>query len=117
MIGMGRDCEMTDKTTTLADIRKHIRDFSDARGWQTNGNAKDYVMALTVETAELAEIFMWLHSDKADSVKDDAAEYEHLREELADVFWYTCRLCEHFNVDLAQAVADKTVKNARKYPV
>jgi NTP pyrophosphatase (non-canonical NTP hydrolase) len=31
---------------------------------------------------------MWLHSDEADSVQADPAEYEHLREELADVFWY-----------------------------
>lgn len=74
-------------------------------------------MALTVEAAELAEIFMWLHSDNADSVKRKADEYQHLREELSDVFWYICRLCEHFDVDLAKAVEDKTVKNAEKYPV
>ena len=108
---------MTDNVTTIAEIRKHIQDFSDARGWRKNQNAKDLAMALTVEVAELAEIFMWLHSDCADSVRTNADEYQHLREELADVFWYTCRLCEHFDVDLAKAVEDKTVQNARKYPV
>ena len=74
-------------------------------------------MALSVEAAELSEIFMWLHSDDADSVKDNPEEFEHLREELADVFWYLCRVCDHFDVDLSKAVEDKTVKNARKYPV
>ncbi|MCE5234472.1 MAG: nucleotide pyrophosphohydrolase [Clostridiaceae bacterium] len=107
---------MNDATTTIAQIKKHIQDFSDARGWYREQNAKDLVMALTVEAAELAEIFMWLHSDAADSVKGNAEEYRHLREELADVFWYLCRLCEHFDVDLAAAVAEKTVKNAEKYP-
>ena len=107
---------MTDNTTTIAEIKKHIQAFSDERGWCEGENAKDLVMALTVEAAELAEIFMWLHSDQADSVKENEKEFEHLQEEIADVFWYLCRLCGHFNVDLAQAVADKSVKNAHKYP-
>jgi len=108
---------MNDNTTTITELQKHIQEFSDERGWRKDQNAKDLVMALNVEAAELAEIFMWLHSDEADSVKENAEEYEHLKEELADVFWYLCRLCEHFNVDLARAVAEKTIKNAEKYPV
>lgn len=108
---------MTDKLTTISEIKKHIQDFSDVRGWRKNQNAKDLVMALGVEAAELSEIFMWLHSDDADSVKQNAKEYQHLQEEIADVFWYLCRLCVHFDVDLAKAVEDKTVKNAQKYPV
>ena len=108
---------MTDKTTTLAEIKAHIQRFSDARGWRKDQNAKDLAMALTVEAAELAEIFMWLHSDQADSVRDDKDEFTHLQEELSDVFWYVCRLCDHFDIDLAKAVEDKTVKNARKYPI
>lgn len=107
---------MTDNATTIAEIKKHIQDFSDARGWYKEQNAKDLVMALIVEAAELAEIFMWLHSDRADSVKENNREYQHLQEELADVFWYVCRLCEHFDVDLAKAVEEKTVKNVHKYP-
>ena len=108
---------MTDKTTTIAQIKQHIETFADARGWCDGQNAKDLVMALTVEAAELAEIFMWLHSDDADGVKDNAEIYEHLCDELADVFWYTLRICGHFGIDLAKAVEDKTVKNAVKYPV
>jgi len=108
---------MTDKTTTITELKEHIQSFSKARGWCRDENAKDLVMALNVEAAELAEIFMWLHSDEADRVKSNPEEYEHLQEELADVFWYLCRICEHFNVDLAKAVADKTVKNAQKYPI
>lgn len=107
---------MTDKLTTIAEIKKHIQDFSDERGWRKDQNAKDLVMALGVEAAELSEIFMWLHSDNADSIKENPEEYQHLQEELADVFWYICRLCEHFDIDLAKAVENKTMKNAQKYP-
>lgn len=107
---------MTDQTVTLAQLKEHIRNFSEIRGWLEGENAKDLAMALSVEAAELSEIFMWLHSDRADAVKDDPREFEHLQEELADVFWYLCRICQHFHIDLAQAVEDKTEKNARKYP-
>lgn len=106
---------MTDKITTIEDLKDHIRAFSKARGW-TDNNPKDLVMALTVEAAELAEIFMWTHSDQADQVREDPREFEHLQEELADVFWYLLRVCDHFSIDLAQAVEEKTVKNALKYP-
>ena len=108
---------MTDKTTTIAELKKHIQDFSDARGWRKEQNAKNLVMALTVEVAELAEIFMWLHSDNVDDIKEDEKEFLHVKEELADVFWYICRVCEHFDIDLAKAVEEKTVKNAEKYSV
>ena len=107
---------MKDKVTTLAEIKEYIQEFSDARGWRKDQNAKDLVMALTVEAAELAEIFMWLHSDEADSVKEDPREFEHLQEEIADVFWYLFRICKHFDIDLARAVEDKAEKNAKKYP-
>ena len=107
---------MTDETTTIAAAKKHIQDFSSLRGWEKGQNAKDLVMALTVEAAELAEIFMWLHSDDADSVREDADTFLHLQEELTDVFWFVCRLCEHFDIDLAKALENKTVKNAQKYP-
>ena len=108
---------MNDKITTVAELKKHIQDFSYIRGWHKTQNAKDLAMALTVEVAELAEIFMWLHSDHADDIKTNPKEYQHLKEELADVFWYTCRLCEHFDVDLARAVEDKTILNMHKYPI
>ncbi len=107
---------MTDQTTTVAELKKHVFDFAEARGWHEDQNAKNLVMALNVEAAELAEIFMWMHSDHVDAIKEDPKEFEHVREELADVFWYLISICDHFAIDLAKAVADKTVKNARKYP-
>lgn len=102
---------------TIDEIRKKIVSFSKERGWDKGENAKDLVMALSIEASELMEIFQWLHSDKADNVKDNANEFQHLKEEIADVFWYLIRICEHFQIDLTKAVEDKTVKNAIKYPI
>jgi len=47
---------MTDKTTTIAEIKKHIQDFSDARDWRKGQNPKNLVMALTVEYPEVTKL-------------------------------------------------------------
>ena len=107
---------MNDENTTVAQLRRAVQDFSAQRGWTDGENAKDLAMALAVESAELLEIFMWLRSDRADSVRDDSRAFEHLREEAADVLWYLVRICEHFDIDLTRAVCDKAGKNAVIYP-
>lgn len=107
---------MNDKTTTIDEIRKLMRSFNAKRGWDKNQNALNIVMALSVETAELMEIFQWLHPNEASNIKNDYREYEHLQEEIADVFWYLMEICDHYDVDLTTAVRDKRDKNAIKYP-
>lgn len=108
---------MNDKTTTVDDLKRKIEDFGNKRGWSQTENAKDLVMALTVEASELMEIFQWIHSDEADSLKNNEKEFIHLKEEIADVFWYLMRVCSHFDIDLAKSVEEKEVKNALKYPL
>lgn len=109
---------MTDETTTIAMMKEKILQFSLDRDWSTYSpeEAKNFTMALAVEAAELMEIFMWTHSDDVASIKDKPQEYTHLQEEVADVFWYLIRLCQCMDIDLAQAVCDKEIKNAKKYP-
>jgi NTP pyrophosphatase (non-canonical NTP hydrolase) len=107
---------MNDKQTTINVLKEKIEAFVKSRKWDGE-NAKDVVMALSIEAAELMEIFAWLHSDEADNVKNNPKEFEHLREEIADVLIYLIRLCQHFDIDLSAAVEDKMEKNAIKYPV
>ena len=108
---------MNDQTTTIAELRESMRSFTNKRGWNNGENALNLIMSLSIETAELMEIFQWLHSNEAyNDVKDNSEKYEHLQEEIADIFWYLMRICDHYNVDLTTAVEDKKVKNALKYP-
>ena len=108
---------MTDQTTSLGLIRQYIADFCAERQWTAGENGKDLAMALIVEAAELAEIFQWLHSDETDQKIRQPDTFTHLEEELADVFWYLCRLANHYNIDMTGAVLAKASKNALRYPV
>ena len=93
-----------------------LQRFADERDWQPFHTPRNLMLALTGEVGELAEIFQWLTDDEAARLADDPARYTHLQEEIADVLLYLVRLASVMQVDLNQAVADKLVKNAIKYP-
>lgn len=101
----------------ITELTGALREFTAARGWEPYHSPKNLVMALSVEAAELVEIFQWLTPEQAAAVMDDPETAEHVREEVADVFAYLLGVCDGLGVDLAQALRDKMVKNAVKHPI
>ncbi len=70
-------------------------------------------MALSVEVAELAEIFMWLNEKQATSLKKE--KLNAASEEIADIFLYLLRLSDTLGIDLIEATDEKMKKNIEKY--
>lgn len=94
----------------IAALTAELVAFRDARDWAQYHTPRDLALALSIEAAELNELFLW---------KTSLAEVEtaRLREELADVFAYAFMLAERLDFDVAEIVRAKMVLNARKYPV
>ena len=107
---------MNDSQTTIAELRKVVRQFVDERDWQQFHAPKNLSMALAIEAAELMEHFQWIGGEASRSAGDDAQKLTAISEELADVFCYTLAIANELNIDLSAAMADKMVKNAQKYP-
>lgn len=101
----------------LKKIVQHQREFVRAREWEQFHTPRNVATALNVEAAELLEIFQWLKDGDDRPAKMSAETLEHLREEMADVFFYLVRLADVTGVDLEKAFWSKMKKNARKYPV
>lgn len=94
-----------------------LQQFADERDWQPFHTGRNLVLALTGEVGELAEIFQWQTDDQVTHMaQHDPERYQHLQEEVADVLLYLLRLASVMQIDLNQAVRDKLIKNARKYP-
>ena len=110
---------MTDRDVCVAELKKIVRDFCAARGWDTDErpgqSAKSLAMSVAIEAAELMEIFQWCSTEQADCIKDDPKEFAHLQEELSDVLWYLLRIYTLFDIDVTTALRDKAEKNARRY--
>ena len=104
-------------TTALdvKDVAKRLSTFARERDWEQFHSPKNIASALSVEAAELLEIFQWLTEKQSEELPPKAME--RVREEVADVQLYLIRLCDLLNVDLAAAVDAKMAANGRKYPV
>lgn len=100
--------------TLIDDLQQRLRAFAAERDWQQFHTPKNLAMALTVEAAELQEIFQWLNDEQARALSP--AQRQHAGEELADVLLYLCRLADVLGIDLAAAAYAKIVRNAEKYP-
>lgn len=99
----------------LQKIQKIIKNFSQQRDWDKFHNPKNLAMALSVETAELVEIFQWLNEEQSSTLQGD--KKEHLKEEIADIAVYLLRICMSYNIDLEEAIISKMKKNEDKYPL
>jgi NTP pyrophosphatase (non-canonical NTP hydrolase) len=86
-----------------------LKKFRDDRDWEQFHNPKDLAIALSIETNELLEQFLW--KSPAD------ANHEKLKEELADVFAYAFLLADKLNLDVEKIVLEKIQANAKKYPI
>ena len=89
-----------------------LEQFRDERDWGQFHDSKNLALALSIEAAELNELFLWKKEDESEQV--DRAK---LREELADVFAYAIMLAGRHGLEVSDIVKDKIAKNAAKYPV
>jgi NTP pyrophosphatase (non-canonical NTP hydrolase) len=72
-------------------------------------------MALSVEAAELLELFQWKSEDETRVLSE--TDRARAREELADVLLYLISIADQLGIDLCAAAEDKLRINAEKYPV
>lgn len=106
------EMKMEDK---LSVISKKVIQFRDARDWEQFHDPKNLAEAISIESAELLEKFLWTTTDKAYDM--DNQKLEDIKEEIADIMIFLIYLCNGLNIDLAQAVESKIEINEKKYPV
>jgi NTP pyrophosphatase (non-canonical NTP hydrolase) len=92
----------------LKELIEKIVQFRNERDWEKFHNSKDLSLALSIEAAELNELFLWKDSNDVDESK--------LSEELADIFIYALLISEKHNLDVREIVLSKLELNDKKYP-
>ena len=82
--------------------------FRDDRNWKQFHNPKDLAISISLEAAELLEIFQWSGEDVYCKEKMD-----QIREELADVLNYSILMADACGLDLDEIIRDKVKKIMR----
>jgi NTP pyrophosphatase (non-canonical NTP hydrolase) len=93
------------------NLRKILR-FREERDWGQFHLPKNLAISLSLEAAEVLELFQWTKDNRLPRGKR-----EELAAELADVYYWLLLLAHEFEIDLDQALAKKMVVNSKKYPV
>lgn len=94
------------------DTIKEILKFRDDRNWKQFHNPKDLAISISLEAAELLEVFQWSAADVTCENK-----MEKIKEELADVVNYCVLMADACGLNLDEIVRAKIKRNNEKYPV
>ncbi|MDA0688339.1 MAG: nucleotide pyrophosphohydrolase [Proteobacteria bacterium] len=100
--------------TNVELLRRQLADFVRERDWSQFHSPKNLSMALSVEAAELLEIFQWQTEQQSSDLDEETQS--RVAEELADILLYTLLLSDRLGIDLVSAAQAKLQSNARKYP-
>ena len=82
------------------------------RDWRQFHNEKDLAISISLEAAELLELFQWKSPEE---VRENSIE--RIKEELADVLIYSHMLASNLDLDIDEIIEAKLEKNNIKYPV
>ncbi|MFT6815711.1 MAG: NTP pyrophosphatase (non-canonical NTP hydrolase) [Sphingobacteriales bacterium] len=93
----------------IQELTNALLKFRNERDWEQFHNPKDLAVAISIESGELLESFLWKAPEEA--------KKERVKDELADVLAYALLLAEKYDFDVKDIVLEKIKKNGEKYPV
>jgi NTP pyrophosphatase (non-canonical NTP hydrolase) len=96
----------------ISEITKALIKFRDERDWKQFHDSKNLAAAISIEAAELNELFLW-----KDIKESEKVDKEKIKEELADVLAFSFLLAYKHKFDVKKIVLDKVKENAKKYPI
>ena len=98
--------------TDYNEVIRQLKEFRDERDWKQFHDSKNLATAISIEAAELNELYLWKTIKESEEV-----DIEKVKEELADVLSFAFLLAEKHGLDPFEIVAEKIKVNAEKYPV
>ena len=84
-----------------------LRQFVAERNWQQFHTPENLAKSISIESAELLELFQWSEPSDVQDIKD----------ELADVLTYCILLADKYDLDIEKIILEKLEKTKAKYPI
>lgn len=91
----------------MSKVIDRIRKFRDDRDWRQFHTPENLAKAISIESGELLEHFLWNNDFNKEEVSD----------ELADVLIYCIHMADALNVNIEDIINNKMDQNEKKYPV
>nr|WP_157166325.1 nucleotide pyrophosphohydrolase [Streptomyces typhae] len=97
-------------------MQRRLAEFAAARDWEQYHTPKNLAAALSVEAAELVEIFQWLTPEQSARIMDEPESAHRVTDEVADVLAYLLQFCSRLGIDPLTALAAKIDRNEHRFP-
>ena len=108
---------MDDTNARVAELKQMVARFCEERDWDQFHNAKDLAIGIVTEASELLESFRFKSDGEVDLMFKDKLQSKSIRDELADIVYFTVRLAQRYAIDISSSLEEKIKESARKYPV
>jgi len=105
-----------DLSTSISFFKNEVEKFVKKRNWIKFHTPKNLIQAISIEVAELSELFLFKELNTADVLKDKNL-LSKVNDEVADIFIYLVSFINRLNIDLTQIFIQKMEKNQTKYPL
>lgn len=99
----------------MEELKKKIEKYIKVRGWSILENPGSIAKSISIESAELLEVFQWKDMTP-EEIKKNKEVLQNVREELADIFIYATEMAISLDLDIETIMNQKLAKNAKKYP-
>ena len=96
----------------IKEIIQKIVKFRDERDWKQFHDSKNLATAISIEAAELNELFLWKTVEESEQV-----DKSKIKEELADILIFSLLLAHKHDYNIKEIILDKVNTNSKKYPV
>jgi len=108
----------TDKDTTVEELKQLLRNFREERDWAQFHDPKNLAEAISIEAAELLQLFLWKNPESVAMMINTDGEFRRaVEEELADIVCFALNLANSVEIDVAQIVRRKIALNDVRYSV
>ena len=98
-------------------IALELKKFATERDWDQFHTPKNLATSISVESAELLELFQWTRGQKDWSEIEEVEIKEKIENEVADILLYLIRFSDLAKIDLEKVALRKITLNAQKYPI
>jgi len=99
------------------EIASLLRKFANERDWDQFHTPKNLASSISIESAELLEIFQWSRGQGNWDELNDPIIRDKVENELADILLYLIRFSDLAKIDLDDIAIKKLKINAQKYPI
>ena len=100
-----------DSETTVEELKQSFCRFRDEMDWDEVHTVENVSSAISVEAAELLELFLWSKSSNGLSEADQV----NVSHELADIIMLCLSMADLLDVDICDLLTEKMAIHRRKY--